>query len=81
MYVRLENITEAEMAIIVEDGWQSNGVGKSLLSELDERARRRGIDTFVGDSVRTGQCLHSPPRSRGRATRWRTARVRFAYRF
>jgi len=49
MYVRLENITEAEMAIIVEDDWQSKGVGKSLLSELDERARLRGIDTFIGE--------------------------------
>src|SRR5829696_6544059 len=37
MYVRLENGTEAEMAIVVEDGWQSKGVGKSLLFELGER--------------------------------------------
>jgi GNAT superfamily N-acetyltransferase len=57
MYVRLENITEAEMAIIVEDGWQSNGVGKSLLSELDERARRRGIDTFVGEVLGTNRAM------------------------
>ena len=57
MYVRLENSAEAEMAIIVEDGWQSKGVGKSLLSELDERARRRGIDTFVGEVLGTNRAM------------------------
>ena len=49
MYVRLANDSEAEMAIIVEDGWQSRGVGKSLLCELAERAKRRGIKTFVAE--------------------------------
>ena len=49
MYVRLEDGAEAEMAIIVEDGWQSKGVGKALLSELEERASLRGIETFVGE--------------------------------
>jgi len=49
MYVRLANDGEAEMAIMVEDGWQSRGVGKSLLCELAERAKRRGIETFVAE--------------------------------
>lgn len=49
MYVRLEDYTEAEMAILVEDGWQSKGVGKSLLSELAHRAKDRGIETFTGE--------------------------------
>jgi acetyltransferase len=57
MYVRLENITEAEMAIIVEDDWQSKGVGKSLLSELDQRARLRGIDTFIGEVLGTNRAM------------------------
>ncbi|MGH3149021.1 MAG: GNAT family N-acetyltransferase [Rubrobacter sp.] len=48
MYARLGNGTEAEMAIVVEDGWQSRGVGKSLLRELAEDARSRGVETFVG---------------------------------
>lgn len=39
---------EAEMAIVVEDGWQSKGVGKELLRELADVARRRGVETFVG---------------------------------
>ncbi|MBA2713916.1 MAG: GNAT family N-acetyltransferase [Rubrobacteraceae bacterium] len=57
MYVRLDNVTEAEMAIIVEDGWQSKGVGKSLLSELEERARFRGIETFTGEVLSTNRAM------------------------
>jgi GNAT superfamily N-acetyltransferase len=32
---------------MVEDGWQSRGVGKLLLSELSEAARRRSVEVFV----------------------------------
>ena len=49
MYVRLAEDGEAEMAIIVEDFWQSKGIGKSLLLELEERAGLRGIETFTGE--------------------------------
>ena len=49
MYARLGDGGEAEMAIIVEDAWQSKGLGKSLLSELAQRARLRGIETFTGE--------------------------------
>ncbi len=49
MYARLGDGGEAEMAIVVEDGWQSKGVGKSLLSELAQRARLRGIEIFTGE--------------------------------
>ena len=49
MYARLGDSSEAEMAIIVEDKWQSKGVGKLLLSELAERARPRGIEIFIGE--------------------------------
>ena len=52
MYVRLGDSSEAEMAIVVEDGWQSKGVGKLLLSELAERARLRGIKSFTGEVLR-----------------------------
>jgi GNAT superfamily N-acetyltransferase len=47
MYVRQGDDAEAEMAIVVEDQWQSIGIGKSLLSALAERAKRRGILTFT----------------------------------
>ena len=49
MYASLGDGREAEMAIIVEDGWQSKGVGKSLLSELAQRARLRGIEAFTAE--------------------------------
>lgn len=45
------------MAIIVEDRWQSMGVGKALLSELEERARLRGIDTFTGEVLATNRAM------------------------
>jgi len=49
MYARLGEGTEAEMAIVVEDEWQSEGVGKSLLLELASRARLRGLQTFTAE--------------------------------
>jgi GNAT superfamily N-acetyltransferase len=49
MYVRLAHGTEAEMAIVVEDGWQSKGVGKLLLLELAQRAGLRGIEHFSAE--------------------------------
>ena len=55
MYVRLGDGTEAEMAIIVEDGWQSKVVGKSLLSELARRARLRGVETFTAEVLATNR--------------------------
>ena len=47
--VRSDSGREAEFALVVEDRWQSQGVGKRLLSELAERARRRGVETFTGE--------------------------------
>lgn len=38
---------EAEMAIVVEDAWQGRGVGRALVAELAEQARRRGIAVFT----------------------------------
>jgi GNAT superfamily N-acetyltransferase len=55
MYVRLGDDGEAEMAIIVEDGWQSMGVGKSLLSELAQRAERRGSELFTAEVLATNR--------------------------
>lgn len=47
MYVR-ENGDEAEVAVVVEDRWQSQGVGKLLLAHLARKANHRGIGTFTG---------------------------------
>jgi GNAT superfamily N-acetyltransferase len=47
IYARQEP-REAEMAIVVEDRWQSRGIGRLLLSRLAEEAGRRGIESFTG---------------------------------
>src|SRR5215207_9010754 len=47
MYARQEACT-AEMTIVVEDRWQSRGIGKLLLSRLADEAGRRGIEAFTG---------------------------------
>jgi GNAT superfamily N-acetyltransferase len=47
MYVRQE-AREAEMAILVEDRWQSRGIGTLLLGRLAEEAGRRGNESFTG---------------------------------
>ena len=49
IYVRSDSGSDAEFALVVEDRWQSKGVGKMLLSELAERARHRGVETFSGE--------------------------------
>jgi GNAT superfamily N-acetyltransferase len=47
MYARQE-AREAEIAIVVEDRWQSRGIGRLLLSRLAEEAGRRGTESFTG---------------------------------
>jgi GNAT superfamily N-acetyltransferase len=39
----------AEVAVVVEDGWQGVGVGRQLLRELFELAGRRGVATLAAD--------------------------------
>jgi len=46
-YVRSEDPSEAEVAVVVGDPWQRKGVGSALLEHLVERARAAGIDHFV----------------------------------
>ena len=48
MYVSSPDGRDAEVAVVVEDSWQSKGVGKLLLSALAARARQRGIGSFTG---------------------------------
>src|SRR5215210_1919733 len=48
MYVKLADSGDAEVAFVVEDEWQSKGVGKLLLFELAEKGRLRGVETFAG---------------------------------
>lgn len=39
----------AEIAFVVSDAWQGRGVGGLLLRELAQRARDRGVTTFMAD--------------------------------
>ncbi len=39
----------AEIAVLVEDDWQSRGLGTILLTELFAAARGRGVDRFCAD--------------------------------
>jgi GNAT superfamily N-acetyltransferase len=48
MYVPSPDGSEVEVAVVVEDSWQSKGVGKLLLSKLSEKARQWSIETFTG---------------------------------
>ena len=42
-----EPVGRAEVALVVEDGWQSMGVGKLLLAGLARKAAGRGVETFT----------------------------------
>ena len=48
MCVREGDGKVAEMAIVIEDGWQAKGAGKLLVRQLAKEAMSRGIETFVG---------------------------------
>ena len=39
----------ADVAVVVEDGWQGVGVGRQLLTELTGLAARRGVRTLTAD--------------------------------
>ena len=42
-FVKDDGAPEAEVAFEVVDAWQGNGIGRRLLTELAEKARRQGI--------------------------------------
>ena len=46
-YVRSDEATEAEVAVVVVDPWQGRGVASALLDRLVDRARQAGIDHFI----------------------------------
>ena len=47
------NGTQAEIAILVDDAWQGDGIGSLLIEHLAAVARRAGIEEFVGDVLAT----------------------------
>jgi GNAT superfamily N-acetyltransferase len=49
MYARdEEGDTEAEVAVVIEDRWQSGSLGTLLLSKIAEGARRAGVEALTG---------------------------------
>ncbi len=46
-YVRGDDPTEAEVAVVVGDPWQGRGVATALLERLVVRAKEEGIERFV----------------------------------
>lgn len=51
---RVANSRDAEIAIIVEDSWQGQGLGTLLLEHIASRARAVGIDRFIRREVLRG---------------------------
>ena len=50
-YERLTNPHDAEVAFVVADRWQGQGVGPILLRELTECAHRAGIHRFIAETL------------------------------
>jgi GNAT superfamily N-acetyltransferase len=46
---RAADPTLADVAVLVEDGWQHHGLGRLLVRRLTALAQRRGIATFHAD--------------------------------
>jgi acetyltransferase len=54
-YVLDKNNESAEFAIVVADSWQGRGIGKRLLAQLIDVARRRGLKRLYGDILGTNR--------------------------
>lgn len=48
---------EAEVAFVVSDAYQHNGIGSRLLQRLAEAARRVGITAFVADTLAENRAM------------------------
>ena len=48
-YVRRKGGNRAQMAIVIEDGWQRQGLGTRLVATLAHRALAEGIECFEVD--------------------------------
>jgi GNAT superfamily N-acetyltransferase len=51
MGVRSADGREAEVAVLVEDAWQSAGVGKLLLTRLAAKAAERGVEVLTCEAL------------------------------
>ena len=50
-YDRAPGATEAEVAFVVADDYQHHGIGSTLLDDLADAARARGVTTFRADTL------------------------------
>lgn len=61
-YDRLGDSNEAEVAVVVEDAWQGQGIGALLVRKLGALAAARGLDVFtatmLGDNRAAAKLLH-----------------------
>ena len=48
-HVHRDDPTVADVAVLVEDGWQHHGLGRRLMRQLTRLARERGIEQFHAD--------------------------------
>jgi acyl-CoA synthetase (NDP forming)/GNAT superfamily N-acetyltransferase len=49
--------TQAEIALLVDDAWQGDGIGSLLIEHLAAVARRAGIQELVGDVLATNATM------------------------
>ncbi len=56
-YERLADSDRAEVAFVVADAWQGNGVGAALLRDLVARARREGIHVLVAETLQGNRAM------------------------
>ncbi|HEX9686401.1 MAG TPA: GNAT family N-acetyltransferase [Burkholderiales bacterium] len=54
-YITNPDGSSCEFAIVVDDEWQTHGLGRYLLSQLIEIARSRGLTTMSGDILTANQ--------------------------
>ena len=73
-FIRLrDQPNKAEVAVTVWDEWQGRGVGTAMLSLLASRARRRGIEAFVGVCLAGNTDMRQLLEELGPGARTRTA--------
>ena len=58
-----------EFALVVADGWQGRGIGKTLLLSLGCHAARHGVERLVGDVLRDNLAMIGLARGLGYALR------------
>ena len=62
---RVEGTDEAEVAFVVADDWQRQGLGTYLLQLLADRARSEGIERFAADTLGENRRMRAVFRNSG----------------